>query len=139
MDSVTREMLHLGVFYVNLVAARSGALQTALPPFETVLLHSAEVAQCSLLALEAAAVGRYAPSHGISSRFLSPCSSMSAQGSSGCEANGSFQKPQGWTVSVGDVLLMPIVLGRVALLIFGCADTCSLELMFADMSLVVFF
>lgn len=63
---------------------------------------------------------------------------MSTRGSSGCEANGLLQKPQGWTVSVGDVLLTPLVPSRVVLLISGCADTRSLELMFAAMSPVVF-
>lgn len=63
---------------------------------------------------------------------------MSTQGSSGCEAVGLLQKPQGWTVSVGDVLLTPLVPSRVVLLMSGCADTRSLELMFAAMSPVVF-
>ena len=58
---------------------------------------------------------------------------MSTRGSSGCEADGLLQKPQGWTVSVGDVLLTPLVPGRVVLLMSGCADTRSLELMFAAM------
>lgn len=63
---------------------------------------------------------------------------MSTRGSSGCEADGLLQKPQGWTVSVGDVLLTPLVPGRVVLLMSGCADTRSLELMFAAMSPVAF-
>lgn len=63
---------------------------------------------------------------------------MSTQGSSGCEADGLLQKPQGWTVSVGDVLLTPLVPSRVVLLMSGCADTRSLELMFAAMSPVAF-
>lgn len=63
---------------------------------------------------------------------------MSTRGGSGCEADGLLQKPQGWTVSVGDVLLTPLVPSRVVLLISGCADTRSLELMFTAMSPVVF-